>query len=57
MFDDRAWFAPFLETYAKTKLPWAHTGAVRSFQEFQPMEEFEGLLQEYAAWREQKGGV
>ena len=57
MFDDHAWFAPFLETYAKTKLPGAHTGAVRSFDEFPPMEEFDGLLQEYAAWWKQKSGL
>jgi hypothetical protein len=51
MFDDHAWFAPFLETYAKTKLSWAHTGAVRSFDEFPPMDQLDGLLQEYAQSR------
>jgi hypothetical protein len=55
MFDDHAWFAPFLETYAKTKLPWARTGASRSFDEFPPMDEFDGLLREYAAWRKHGG--
>lgn len=49
MFDDHAWFAPFMETYTKTKLPWAHTGAVRSFEEFPPMDAYESLLAEYAA--------
>lgn len=52
MFDDHAWFAPFMETYAKAKLPWAHAGAVRSFAEFPPMEAFESLLHEYTAWRQ-----
>ena len=50
MFDDHAWFAPFMDTYAKDKLPWAHTGAVRSFPEFPPMDAFDVVLQEYAAW-------
>jgi hypothetical protein len=55
MFDNHAWFAPFLETYAKTRLPWAHTGAVRSFDEFPPMNEFDALLQEYADWWKRRG--
>jgi hypothetical protein len=49
MFDDHAWFAPFMETFTKTKLPWAQTGALRSFEEFPPMEAYEGLMKEYAA--------
>jgi hypothetical protein len=51
LFDDHAWFAPFMETYTKTKLPWAHTGAVRSFAEFPPLEAYEALMKEYAALR------
>jgi hypothetical protein len=51
MFDDHAWFAPFIETYAKAKLPWAHTGAQHSFQEFPPMDAIDGLLKEFAEWR------
>ena len=50
MFDDHAWFAPFTETYARAKLPWAHTGAVHSFPEFPPMDRFDVLLREYTAW-------
>jgi hypothetical protein len=49
MFDDRAWFAPFMETFTKTKLPWAQTGAVRSFEEFPAVEAYEDLMKEYAA--------
>lgn len=49
MFDDHAWFAPFAETFTKTKLSWAQTGAVHSFEEFPPMEAFEDLVKEYAA--------
>lgn len=47
MFDDHAWFAPFAETFTKTKLPWAVTGATRSFDEFPPMDKFDDLIKEY----------
>ncbi len=47
MFDDHAWFAPFMETYTRTKLPWAQTGAVRSFAEFPRLDAYEALMAEY----------
>lgn len=50
MFEDTSWFRPFLETYASTKLPFAETGAVRSFAEFPTMEEIPALIGEYQAW-------
>jgi len=50
LLDDATWFRPFMETYTSTKLPFAATGAVRSFAEFPAMEEYEGLLGEYQAW-------
>ena len=50
VLDDAIWFRPFLETYTSTKLPFAETGAVRSFAEFPGMEEYEGLVGEYRAW-------
>ena len=53
MFDDHAWFAPFMETYTKTKLPWAVTGALRSFAEFPPMEAYAALIKEFA----ERGGA
>jgi hypothetical protein len=49
MFDDTSWFAPFVETFVSVKFPWAETGATHSFQEFPPMEAFEGLTKEFAA--------
>ncbi|WP_274628067.1 GFA family protein [Arvimicrobium flavum] len=52
MFDETAWFRPYMETFASTKLPFAETGAVRSFGEFPAMAEIEGLLAGYAAWVE-----
>jgi hypothetical protein len=48
LLDDHAWFTPFMETYAKTKLAWAHTGALHSFAEFPSPEELEGLRQSFA---------
>ncbi len=49
MFDDRGWFAPFVETFTRTKLPWAVTGAAHAFEEFPPMEDYEGLVKAFAA--------
>jgi len=49
MLDEHAWFAPFAETFTKTRLPWAVTGAVHSFEEFPPMEAFDGLVKGFAA--------
>lgn len=51
MLDDHQWFAPFLETCTSTRLPWAQTGAVRSFEEFPPADTFNGLLEEYRSWK------
>lgn len=48
MFDDHAWFSPFMETFTKARLPWAVTGAVHSFEEFPPMEAYEGLMKAFA---------
>jgi hypothetical protein len=49
MFDDHAWFSPFFESFAKTRLSWAVTGAVHSFDEFPPIEAYDGLMREFAA--------
>lgn len=49
MFGEHAWFAPFVESYTKTRLPWATTGAVHSFEEFPPMEAYGELVKEFAA--------
>jgi len=48
MFDDATWSAPFIETFTKSKLPWVATGASHSFDEFPPMEAFEGLMKAFA---------
>jgi len=49
MFDEHHWFAPFIETFTRTRLPWASTGAVHAFDEFPPLEAYEGLMKEYSA--------
>jgi hypothetical protein len=47
-----AQLAPFVETFTDEKLPFAETGAVKSFGTIPPMEAWEALIQEYAAWVE-----
>ncbi|MDB4941307.1 MAG: aldehyde-activating protein [Labilithrix sp.] len=49
MFDDRTWFSPFIETFTKTKLPWAVTGAQHSFDELPPLEAYASLIDAFAA--------
>lgn len=49
MLDDAAWFEPFMETWTKTKLPWAITGAVAVLGTArQPSYPLAGIT---AAWR------
>jgi hypothetical protein len=48
MFEDHSWFKPFVETYTSKKFPWSSTGAVHSFDEFPPLEAYEGLIKEYS---------
>lgn len=52
MFDDTAWFRPYIETCASEKLPFAETGAVESFAQFPPPEEFGRLMEAYRVWAE-----
>lgn len=55
MLDDHSWFAPFMETCAADKLPWAETGAVHSYQTFPTEEEVGPLIAEFSAWLEARG--
>ncbi len=50
MLDDASWFAPFIETWTRTKLPWITTPAVYSYPEFPPMEEYTKLTAEFSQW-------
>jgi hypothetical protein len=47
LLDDHHWFAPFVETYTSEKLPWAQTGAPRSYARFPEMGEYSTLIAEY----------
>jgi hypothetical protein len=49
LFEERAWFSPFIETMTRDRLPWAQTPAKHSFDEFPPMEDFGPLMSEFAA--------
>lgn len=50
MLDDVSWFAPFIETWTKTKLPWVTTPAVHSYAEFPALEEYAHLTTEFSRW-------
>lgn len=49
MLDDATWFAPYVETWTNEKLPWANTGAVRSYGTQPGFDEYEALIGEYRA--------
>jgi hypothetical protein len=48
MLDDPSWFSPFIETWTSERLPWATTPAVRSYAKLPALDEYDGLLKEYA---------
>jgi hypothetical protein len=48
MLEDVSWVVPYIETYTIEKLPWATTPAAHRYERFPPVQEFTGLLAEYA---------
>jgi hypothetical protein len=48
MLDDHAWFTPYMEVWTSEALPWAKTGAVRSYATAPAMEDYEGLMADFA---------
>jgi hypothetical protein len=50
MLDDPSPYPPYIETCTSEKLPWATTPAVKSFEKFPPLEAYEGLASDYAAY-------
>ena len=48
MLDGAAAFRPFIETYTCEMLPWATTGAVRSFERFPAAEDYPELIRAFA---------
>jgi hypothetical protein len=47
MLDDHRWFAPYVEVFTSEMLPWAVTGAVRSYAGQPEMPEYQALIAEY----------
>ena len=47
MLDEHGWFKPYMETWTSEKLPWATTGAVRSYETVPSNEEFGKLVGEF----------
>lgn len=56
MLDDPGWFTPFIETCTGERLPWAVTPAVHGFERWPPLDAYDGLVREYAAWLAGSGG-
>ncbi|MDP1025861.1 GFA family protein [Sphingomonas sp. KR1UV-12] len=52
LLDDPAWFAPWMETQTDEALPWAVTGAARSFGRFPAADDYSPLI---AAYRKDRG--
>ena len=49
MLDEHRWFTPYVEVWTAEKLPWAETGALRSFARDPAMSEWQALMQAYAS--------
>lgn len=49
MLDHAGWFQPYVETWTSEKLPWAHTGAVRSYETQPDFAQYQALIAEYQA--------
>lgn len=47
MLDEHSWFTPFMETWTREKLPWATTGAKRSYETMPAHEELAKLTEEF----------
>ncbi|WP_428688474.1 GFA family protein [Roseibium sp.] len=48
LLDDLSWTEPYMETMTSEKLPWARTPAKRSYEKFPEMDEFQGLMADFA---------
>lgn len=49
VLDDHGWVRPYIETFARERLPWATTPAQRRFDAAPALEEYETLIAEFAA--------
>jgi hypothetical protein len=52
---DAAWFVPYLETCAITKMDWVQTPAIERYDEFPPPETMPAMLERYAKWADARG--
>lgn len=48
LLDDVSWYSPFIETWTRTRLPWAATSAAHSYIEFPPESDYGILTAEFA---------
>lgn len=48
LFDDPRQYAPFMETWTREKLPWAHTGALVSYEGFADPQDYPGLMARFS---------
>jgi len=48
MLDDHGWFVPYMEVWTSEGLPWATTGAARSFETSPAFDEYEDLMADFA---------
>ena len=46
--DEHGWFAPYVELWTSEMLPWADTGAARSYERDPDLVEWPGLIEAYA---------
>ena len=56
MMDNAQSYRPFIETWTKEQLPWAMTGAARSFETVPDAEDFPALLGEFSKQERAEGG-
>ena len=49
LFDDPKWSRPFIETMTAEKLAWVELPVARSYEGFPPPEDFQPLMQDFAA--------
>lgn len=56
VLDDHRWFEPFVELFAREKLPWASASARYRYEADPPMAEWETLMKAFAAEGRRPGG-
>jgi hypothetical protein len=57
MLDDPSWYVPYIETFRGEGLPWAFTGAARSYDGLPEPSEFDALIAAFHASGIRPGGL